>query len=345
MKSRQPKYPAPVLYNVAEALSRWSIAGQGMVVAVSGGADSVALLRALAMCEDSVRPRPLIVAHLNHQLRGDESDGDEAFVHDLVAQLQASHGDLVEFCVERVDVGRLAAAEQINLENMARLVRYEWLVRVAREHNLHWVATGHTADDQAETVLHRLLRGSGIKGLRGIACRRELASGITLLRPLLAVSRDQVRSFLLSANQAFREDSSNRDPAFTRNRIRQQLLPQLARYNPRVHEVFAHLAEQADELFGLIETMARELLARAELPRAGGDIILDRHALSAAQPYVVSELLRLIWEREGWPQDRVGFGDWKRLTSLAKGAVAAIDFPGGLRAQLRERVVQIGPAS
>src|SRR5262249_50063631 len=146
-------------------------------------------------CAVSPRPNPLLVAHLNHQLRGAESDDDAYFVSALVSQLQARHANL-ESCIERVDVRTVAAQQKSNLESTARTVRYDWLVRVARERDLHWIATGHTADDQAETVLHRLLRGSGIKGLRGIAPQRALASGIMLIRPLLRVTRDEVVSFL-----------------------------------------------------------------------------------------------------------------------------------------------------
>ena len=124
------------------------------VVAVSGGADSVALLRALHTCHAA-----LTVAHVNHQLRGEESDADEAFVRDLCAALG------VECRVRSVDVTALAAGD--NLESTARRVRYEFFTEVANEVGAAWVATAHTADDQAETVLHRLIRGTGLQGLGG----------------------------------------------------------------------------------------------------------------------------------------------------------------------------------
>src|SRR4051794_6077146 len=148
-----------------------------MVVAVSGGPDSVALLRALLVLRRSA-PFPLVLAHLNHQLRGSDSDADEAFVNELHGSLvSVGHADL-SFCCERIDVAAVAAAEHVNLEDTARRVRYDWLAGVARGHGLGMVVPGHPADDQAETVLHRLLRGAGLQGLRGIAPRRPLAEGV-----------------------------------------------------------------------------------------------------------------------------------------------------------------------
>src|SRR5262249_49811343 len=152
----------------------------GLVAAVSGGADSVALARALL----EARPGPafpVVLAHLNHQLRGPDSDADECFVAGL-----GLPG--VEVVVGRLEVARLAAQRGENLEAVARQERYRWLAGVARERGLRWVATGHTASDQAETVLHRLLRGSGLQGLRGIAARRDLGEGVEVLRPLLGVT-------------------------------------------------------------------------------------------------------------------------------------------------------------
>lgn len=132
--------------------------GELGVVAVSGGADSVALLRALVDCGGRVA-----VGHMNHELRGEESDGDEAFVVELAGRLG------VPVRTHRVNVAALGG----NVESTARTVRYEWLTSVANELGADWIATGHTADDQAETVLHRLIRGTGLQGLRGIACVRS----------------------------------------------------------------------------------------------------------------------------------------------------------------------------
>jgi tRNA(Ile)-lysidine synthase len=309
----------------------------GLVVAVSGGPDSVALARAVALIRERDRVR-LVLAHLNHGLRGAESDADEAFVVELASQLPGA-----ELRHARREVAVEAQQAGANLEATARRLRYDWLAEVAREHGLARVATGHTADDQAETVLHRLLRGTGLQGLRGIAASRPLTPDVTLVRPMLGVTRADVLFFLQSLGQPFREDSSNRDLRHTRNRIRHELLPLLAAtFNPAVVTVLGRLAAQADEAFRDEEAAAAALLAAAELPRAGHQLVFDVPRLTAAPPREVRAMLRLVWEREGWSRDAMGFDAWQRLTALARGDGKAVDLPGGVHARAQERVVLLG---
>ncbi len=330
------------------------------VVGVSGGADSVALLRALHACGI-----PMTVAHVNHKLRGADSDADEAFVHELCATLG------VECRVKAADVAALAAGE--NLESTARGVRYEFFAEVAKEGGAAWIATAHTADDQAETVLHRLVRGTGLQGLRGIAREkwavgrgqwagaertegkeRRTTDGLLdsahcplptahLLRPLLALTRADVLAYLASINQPYREDVTNADTRFTRNRIRHELLPLLKTFNPDVVSALAHLAEHASESHDVLTALAAELLAKAERPRAAGTTVLDAATLAAAPRAVLRAALRLLWEREGWPVSDMGFDAWDRAVEIAGGSAPACDFPGGVSMRGAGRVVQIGP--
>jgi tRNA(Ile)-lysidine synthase len=324
----------PLIRKVRRGLRRLDVTTGGIVVAVSGGPDSVALLRILATLR---RGDGLTVAHLNHQLRGAESDDDEAFVQGLAAKLS------LPIHSERLDVKLLTRQLGDNLEAVARRARYAWFARVAQQTAARWVATGHTADDQAETVLHRLLRGTGLKGLRGVAARRELTAGIGLVRPLLPIRRTEVLAYLDAEGQDYRIDSSNRDPAFTRNRIRHELLPLLAeRFNPEIVSILGRLAGQVDEVYRLELEQARALLAAAERPRAGGVLILDREQLAGAARHQVREVFRLLWEREGWPQGRMSFAAWDRLADIARGDLASVDLPGGIHVAGRERVVQIG---
>jgi tRNA(Ile)-lysidine synthase len=336
--------PAPLADKVRLWLQRHGLEPAG-VVAVSGGPDSVALLRAFVELRRAAAPGLLVIAHLNHGLRGPESDADEAFVRDLHARLLAGGASGLDLRCEQINVAELARSEGANLEATARQVRYDWLARVAQETGCHQIATGHTADDQAETVLHRLLRGAGLRGLRGIAPRRPLRPGVEVIRPLLTATRGEVLAYLEAEGQDSRRDSSNFDPAYTRNRIRHELLPHLAlRYNPAVVGVLARLAEQAEEDYALLEAAARALLAEAELPRAGALLVFDRRRLTAAPRQLVREALRLAWEREGWPLGEMNFGHWERLAAVAFGEVTAVDFPGGLHAVCRERVLQLGPS-
>jgi tRNA(Ile)-lysidine synthase len=303
------------------------------VVAVSGGADSVALLRILAGWVG-----PLIVAHVNHQLRGADSDADEQYVRDLASSLRLTCQSIA------IDVVGEARRNGANLEDAARRLRYDWLACVARESGASWIATGHSADDQAETVLHRLLRGTGIQGLRGIARQRELQPGIMLVRPLLIAGRSEILDFLNSIGQPWREDLSNRDPAFTRNRIRHELIPLLRSFNPSVTQVLSRLSEQANELHDMLEPAAMALLAQAELPAAGHWRIFGATALKSAAPYCVRAMFRLLWEREGWSLNEMSFEHWKRLVNVASGQEKAVDLPGGVRARRAENVVQVGRA-
>lgn len=304
----------------------------GLVVAVSGGPDSVALLQAICAC----RPEgtAVVVAHLNHQLRGAESDADEALVGELAQRLGVS------FVRAGMDVRTLAQGD--NLEATARRLRYAWLAEVAQAHGLGVVATGHTASDQAETVLLRLLRGAGFQGLRGIAGARDLVPGVTLVRPLRTITRREVLAYLDEIGEGARHDASNDDLTLTRNRIRQQLLPLLeADYNPAIARVLVRLADQADEFFQEEEATANELLARAERPRAEAVVILDRATLATEPRSRLRSLFRAVYRREGWPLDDVPFALWDRMAGVVLGAEAALDLPAGVRLRTLERVVRV----
>lgn len=312
---------------VRDAWRRAGVAGPG-VVAVSGGADSVALLHALA--DDGP-----VVAHLNHCLRGSESEADAAFVSALYPSL--SHH------VEAIDVATLAAGD--NLEAVARRVRYDFLARVARDAGATWVATGHTLDDQAETVLHRMLRGTGLRGLRGIAAARELVPGILLVRPMLRVSRADVIAYLTAGGHAWREDATNRDVAFTRNRIRHELLPVLRTFNPAAETVLGRLASQADEVYRDVEADAESLLAAAERAEAGPTVVLDRAVLNGVAEHRAREMFVVLWSRRAWPRDGMTHAHWDRVLDVVAGRAPAWDLPGGLRVTASARVVRIGPAA
>jgi tRNA(Ile)-lysidine synthase len=222
------------------------------VLAVSGGADSVALLHGAAhLVETDARQWSLSVAHLDHGLRPDSAD-DAGFVRDAAAALRLPFG------ARRTDVGALARAEGRSIEDAGREARYRFLEEVAPEGSL--IATAHTADDAAETVLMNLLRGSGLAGVRGIPGRRG-----RVVRPLVGQRRARLRELLDAAGIAYRDDPSNADPEFLRNRVRAELLPLLEALRPgavdRI-ERFARLAADDDAL--LDEVAAAELARRRD---------------------------------------------------------------------------------
>src|SRR5262245_17170929 len=196
------------------ALRRFGIGAQdSVIVAVSGGADSVALLDALARFQQGEgRPGSITVAHLNHQLRGEESDEDEAFTRNLSERLN------LPVFTERIAVAERAKAEKRNLEAVARSLRYEFLLKVAEARGANFIFTAHTLDDQAETILMRLIRGAGAEGLRGIHQTLTLNDSVKLIRPMLEITRAQVIQHCEHYELAFRSDSSNFLVDFTRNR-------------------------------------------------------------------------------------------------------------------------------
>jgi tRNA(Ile)-lysidine synthase len=318
---------------VVEAIRAFPwLSGPG-VVAVSGGADSVALLRGLL----DAGIGPLTVAHFNHRLRGAESEADAEFVRELAAEFG------LPFRLGGADVGAAAAGD--NLEATARRLRYGWLEDAALETGAEWVATGHTADDQAETVLHRIIRGTGLQGLRGIAESRRgkgLVPSALIVRPLLSVTRADILSYLNELGRTFREDASNADLGFTRNRIRHELLPLLKTFNPAIVEVLGRLAVQADEAHQVIEEEATWLLSQAVLPRAGDLYVLDAEKLSGWRDYLLREAVRMTWASLGWPLDGMTADHWQRLVEIVRGRLPAADFPGGVHARRVGRVVQLG---
>jgi len=268
-----------VLERVLATIRRHQMLAPGMrvIAAVSGGPDSVCLLHVLRELGIELAG----VAHFNHKLRGEASDGDERFVAELARQIGLPF--------HREEGGARHTAD--NLEQALRRARRGFFARLLRGGLAERVALGHTLDDQAETVLFRLLRGSGLAGLAGIL--PITADGI--IRPLLDVRRSEVEEFLRERGIAWREDASNWDPAFARNRIRHALLPQLTReWNPRLTENLGQLADLAHdeerwwaaEVAGLVTerdgSVELEAAALAGVPRALGRRVA-RHAVRLAR--------------------------------------------------------------
>jgi tRNA(Ile)-lysidine synthase len=258
--------------------------GETVIIAVSGGADSTALVHVITALRLDLR-LTVHLAHLNHALRPDAGE-DAAFVSRMSAALGFSYHE------STINPRALAAEEGLSLEDAGRRLRYAFLTRLAEEIGAQVVATGHTLDDQAETVLMRLLRGSGLEGLGGIPPVRA-ESGIRIIRPLIEATRAEIEAYLKSQGAEWREDSTNRDPAILRNRVRRSLLPALEGYNPNVRQALARLAglvrDDAEALGALADAQIAGTLSvgpgavRIELvPFARLHVALQRRALRAA---------------------------------------------------------------
>ncbi len=229
-----------------------------VLIAVSGGADSVALLRAVAALKrECGGPGAVYVAHLNHGLRGEAADADEGWVEALCQEMGLA------VSVGRADVGELANQAGDGWEAAARLARYDFLRTMAEQIGARFVATAHTADDQVETVLHHILRGTGLAGLAGIPPTRPLSPSVTLVRPLLRTTRGEIVEYLKVLKQNYRSDASNADVSYTRNRIRQVLLPLIRdRFNSEVDAALLRLAGQASEAQHWLGGHAQELVKK-----------------------------------------------------------------------------------
>jgi len=326
----------PLVASVDRALRAALVPARGetLLLALSGGADSVALLDALVLLR---RPRGfrLVAAHLDHGLRPGSAE-DASFCRQLCAERD------VPLRCGAADVRARAAAEGGGLEQAARRARYAFLRAVRREEQAAAIAVAHTRDDQAETLLLRLLRGAGARGLGGMRARRG-----PLLRPLLSVSRAEVLAHLQQRGLSWREDPTNCDPAHRRNRVRLELLPYLeARFNPRLRESLARTA-------GLLADEAAYLAVQAEawLLRVGriedGSFVLRRAALARAPAALAREAIRRALRRTGGLRG-IGAAHVERVRLLARdapGPPRRLPLPGGREAVVTAAEVRLARRS
>jgi len=270
--------------------------GDTVLIALSGGADSVCLARALlALCERL--EIKLAAAHYNHRLRGDASERDEAFVR------QFCRSFALPLTVGAGDVAEAARQTERGLEETARDMRYAFLEATAREIGATKIATGHHADDNAETVLLHLLRGAGLRGLAGIPPRRG-----PIVRPILVLERQEIEMYLAELGQSFVEDATNQDTTLRRNALRHQVLPVLRAQNPALAETILRQSEHlrqdnryldglAQKTFGRLQQEGNGETRTSPLPQGREDICLPVAALVALDPAIASRVINLAAQR------------------------------------------------
>jgi tRNA(Ile)-lysidine synthase len=293
------------------------------LAAVSGGPDSVALLRAIVRLRPAGAAGRIVVAHYNHRWRGRESDDDEAFVKDLAASLGLAW-----------EVGH--ADKRSTSEESARDERYAFLIATAHRVGARYVAVGHTADDQAETILFRMLRGTGLSGLTGMPQTRQLSQATTLIRPLLSVRRAAVFDYLGQLQKPYRSDSSNRDIRVARNRLRHDVLPALQEVSAGdVVENLLQLGRQAAEVVEPLRNEARQLLDQLMEDNEGAVVLrLDRVSELPDRP-VLREMFVELWRQRGWPRREMTSAHWEDLAqSFLTRIVPRGMYPGGLAARI-----------
>jgi tRNA(Ile)-lysidine synthase len=302
-------------------------AGDRVGAAVSGGADSVALLRGLLALRDELGI-VLSVVHVNHGLRADAA-ADQQFV----GELASANG--LTFHVIAADVKQFAQERRLSIEAAGRELRYRYFYQLIAQGKLDKVATAHTRDDQAETVLLRLLRGAGTRGLAGVyRTVGDASEEGRIARPMLTISRTEVEAYLRELKQPWHEDESNRDPGYLRNRVRHELLPLLEReFNPNLRQILSETAEIAhgEEEFWA-ELAAQQLVKR--LLNAGDDHQqLDVRRLSDLPVALQRRLLRAFSERQGV---RLDFEHLERMRKFAlAGRAGKCELPKKVYAELR----------
>jgi len=280
--------------------------GDKILVAVSGGVDSVVLLDLLWGIRKEYALE-LKVVHLNHQLRGKEADQDEEFVK----RLAEDYG--LECICQRADVKGFVEKNKVSIETGARLLRYEFFEEVLERTGFDKLATGHQGNDQAETFLDRLLRGSGLQGLAGIPASRE-----KFIRPLLFATREEIQRYAREKGLPFREDSSNRSLEYRRNRIRWELIPLLEKFNPRIVQTLTRVCQILRENEEYLRHQAQEALQRAAKKVGKKEIILDIKKFSSYFIIVQKYVLFLALELLGVRGERVGFHEIERIVDLVK---------------------------
>ena len=314
---------------------RWQ--GKTVLVGVSGGADSVALLRLLLEISKSL-PNPagsdvkesssIHVAHFDHRTR---DNFDSEFVSQLCRELKLP-------CHLGADTRDNTRAS----EEFLRQQRYDFLIQTANRIGSRYLALGHHEDDQIETVLFRIFRGTGLKGLTGIPINRLLQPGLTLVRPLLNVKKSELLNFLREWEQPFLEDPSNADTKFQRNWIRNKLLPEVKqRFNEKVGEAVRRLAELGQQMEQLLQQTCEPLLLEVEfvdekLVRFSIEVFVDQPTL------VVTTTIRQIWQQMKWPEQAMGKKHWDRIADLIKVAPPGIYmFPGEIRIEVNAAKIEM----
>jgi tRNA(Ile)-lysidine synthase len=316
-------------------LDRW--VEHRSLVAVSGGPDSVALLRALA----ELHPQPagnIFVGHFNHRWRGVESDQDEAFTAQLAARLGLT------FFSEQASDYLAESNRGLSGEGVARDQRYQFLQNTARAAGARYIVTAHHAGDQVETILQRIFRGTGIAGLTGIAPLRTIDESITLIRPLLAVRRETILGYLHTLSQPYRHDISNQSNDYTRNQIRNELLPLLERqFGRHVSQQLLNLCDQAVANQQVMDRLVDAFFSGTTIQFSSGKVMIQRESLRQLETHLVCEIFKKIWADSHWPQSDMTFARWRKLATAVQQADEKFqeDLPGGVHLEINASFVQL----
>ncbi|OQY04732.1 MAG: tRNA lysidine(34) synthetase TilS [Planctomycetales bacterium 4572_13] len=331
-----------------------------ILLAVSGGADSVAMAHILhGLAEEGKLSCGFVIAHINHCLRGAESDADEVFVEQLGQSLD------LPVISQRVDVQAYAKSHKLSIETAGRVLRLQTLAQMAEQNGCGCIATAHHKDDLAETMVHRLMRGTGFRGLCGIWAKSEIDSS-EFIRPMLGVRRDEIIRYCKDHSIRWRQDVSNRDTRFTRNRIRHRLLPALkdsvvGMAHPTgltesgdIVDKLERLSLASQRFQSATERIAQTVIAEGEFDRGTGQFIIEQDILKDTTAWAFYEVVREVlvklgvglrqYKREHFDKIRALLGEKRGGLTLPKGlCVEAADERLVFSRSLREQRGGHGP--
>lgn len=287
-----------LLNRFKETIKRYKLINKGdkILIGVSGGADSVCLLYLLRALRKELN-LSLHIAHLNHMLRGKDACEDADFVSKLAIKLN------MPITLKEADVGRYK--QKRSLEEAAREIRLHFLFEAARKIKADKIALGHNRDDQAETILMRILRGSGLQGLSGISAKKQMDSFV-IIRPLIEIERKDIEAFLKNRKVKPRIDKSNLEEVYFRNRIRRKLLPEIKKYNPNIKEILANTAESVAIDYDYILGNGLKIFEKLKIGKAKSRVKLVLKKFFKLHPSLQNMILRLVFLKLK--------GDTRRLT-------------------------------
>ncbi|MEK6732903.1 MAG: tRNA lysidine(34) synthetase TilS [Candidatus Omnitrophota bacterium] len=315
-----------LLHKIISTIKKYNMFQKGdrVLVGVSGGPDSVTLLHVLHSLKKEYSLN-ILVAHLDHKFRGEESKADRIFCQELAKK----YG--LEIVFEEIDVPKIAEEKGISPEEAARFERYNFFKAAAKERGIKKITVGHTRDDQAETVLMRLIRGAGMKGLGGISPVKEM-QGFLIIRPLIEISRKEVEEFISGSGLKFRKDSSNEKTIFTRNKVRLELIPFLEKeFNANIKEVLANMAEnlQIENEF-LAKYAKRKFNSVSKIKHS--EIYIDLKKFKKQPEAVRKRILRTALEELKGDLRRLTYQHWKEIEELIdnRPVNSIVDLPAGI---------------
>ncbi|MFH1782766.1 MAG: tRNA lysidine(34) synthetase TilS [Candidatus Omnitrophota bacterium] len=297
-----------------------------VLLGLSGGADSIVLLNVLVALKKE-HHLSIHIAHLDHKFRGEESKGDRIFCENLAKDLK------LDFNYEEIDIPKIVEDTGLSSEEAARKERYKFFNKVCEKNNIKKIAVAHTKDDQAETVLMRLIRGSGMSGLGAISPMKNI-KGLTIIRPLIEVSREEIEGFIKENSLEYRHDSSNDSNIFTRNKVRHELLPYLEKnFNSNIKKILSNTAENLREENEFLEKLAKRKRKSISKKNKQGEIVLDIKKLKKEDLALRKRILRNALEEVKGDLRRFTYQHWKEIEALIneRPTNSIVDLPSGIK--------------